>query len=120
MERNKRVLIVDDKQDLLKVIEDLLELFGYDVCVAKDGYEALDIMKEKQVSAVVSDIYMPEMDGFCLMTEIKDRFPGTPVILMTGLGAEDARKLALSKGADGFIAKPFRIKELTDILDALL
>ncbi len=117
---NKGVLIVDDEKDLLEIITDLLELHGYEVYMAKDGQEALDIMKERNISAVVSDIRMSGMDGFYLMANIKNRFPGIPVVLMTGFSPDDARELAFSRGADGFIAKPFHIRELLNILDKLL
>ncbi|MEA3224018.1 MAG: response regulator, partial [Thermodesulfobacteriota bacterium] len=104
MKRNKRVLIVDDDKDLLNVITDLLELYGYEVYMAEGGREAMDIIKERNISAVVSDIRMPEIDGFHLMTDIKSRFPGIPVVLMTGFSSDDARGLAFSRGAAGFIA----------------
>jgi len=119
MKKNKRVLIVDDDKDLLEVITDLLELYGYEVYMAIEGEDALDVMKERDINAVVSDIRMPGMDGFYLMTEIKNNFPGVPVVLMTGFSPDDARDLAFSKGAAAFVAKPFRIRELSDILDKL-
>jgi two-component system response regulator AtoC len=120
MRKTKRVLIVDDNKDLLEVITDLLELYGYEVYIAEGGQEALDIMRKRNISAVVSDIRMPGMDGFYLMADIKNRFPGTPVVLMTGFSPNDTRELAFSKGADAFIAKPFHIRELSNILDKFL
>ena len=116
----KRVLVVDDERDMVRVISDFLKNFGYEVSFAIDGHSALDIMHKLPVDAVVSDISMPGMDGFQLMMEIKNRWPGTPVILMTGLSVKEAEKLAFSKGADAFIAKPFYMKDLKEVLDKIL
>ncbi len=116
----KRVLVVDDERDMVRVISDFLKNFGYEVSFAIAGHSALDIMDKLPVDAVVSDISMPGMDGFQLMMEIKNRWPGTPVILMTGLSVKESEKLAFSKGADAFIAKPFYMKDLKEILDKIL
>ncbi len=120
MDEKKKILIVDDDESLAKVISEFLEVFGYNALFAIDGESALDTMTRAPVDAVVSDIHMPGMDGFQLMMEVKNRWPGTPVILITGVSAKEAEKVAFSKGADAFIAKPFHLKELKKILDNML
>jgi len=68
---------------------------------------------------VVSDIHMPGMDGFTLMTEIKTRYPDIPVILITGFSVGEAQKIAFEKGANAFVAKPFRLKDLKQVIESV-
>ena len=114
----RTVLIVDDSQDLTEVAAEFLRIFDYTVYTASNGIEALERLKTSQVGIVVSDIHMPDMDGLTLMGEIKARYPGLPVVLMTGFSVSEARKIALGKGADAFVAKPFRMKELKDVIES--
>jgi len=116
----KKVMVVDDSEDLVKVISDFLIFYGYEVSAATRGEDALDLIKKSSVDAVISDIHMEGIDGFHLMMKIKEYFPGTPVVLITGFSINEAKKLAFSKGADAFIAKPFHLKELKEVLDNLL
>ncbi len=113
------MLVVDDSNELSQVIADFLGMFGYDVTTAKDGYAALDLMKERRLDIVVTDIHMPRMDGLKLMTEVKQQYPGMPVVLITGFSVEDARKVAFERGADAFMAKPFHLKDLKDVIDSV-
>ena len=113
----RTVLIVDDSQDLTEVAAEFLRIFDYTVYTAANGIEALERLKTSQVGIVISDIHMPGMDGLTLMGEIKARYPGLPVVLITGFSVSEARKIALGKGADAFVAKPFRMKELKDVIE---
>ena len=114
----RTVLIVDDSQDLTEVAAEFLRIFDYTVYTAANGIEALERLKTSQVGIVISDIHMPGMDGLTLMGEIKARYPGLPVVLITGFSVSEARKIALGKGADAFVAKPFRMKELKDVIES--
>ena len=114
----RTVLIVDDSQDLTEVAAEFLRIFDYTVYTASNGVEALERLKTSPVGIVVSDIHMPGMDGLTLMSEIKTRYPGLPVVLITGFSVSEARKIALNKGADAFVAKPFRMKELKDVIES--
>ncbi|HOO45376.1 MAG TPA: response regulator [Deltaproteobacteria bacterium] len=119
MNNNKNILVVDDSDDLTHVIAEFLSIHGYHVFTANDGCDALERMEKKDVDAVVSDIHMPRMDGFTLMTEIKNRYPETPIILITGFSVSEAKKMAFEKGADAFVAKPFHLKELKNVIDSI-
>jgi len=114
----RTVLIVDDSQDLTEVAAEFLRIFDYTVYTASNGVEALERLKTRPVGIVVSEIHMPGMDGLTLMSEIKTRYPGLPVVLITGFSVSEARKIALNKGADAFVAKPFRMKELKDVIES--
>lgn len=115
----KTVLVVDDSQDLSEVVGEYLGMFGFKVFTANNGPDALEIMAREPVDMVISDIHMPGMDGLSLMAEIKERYAGMPVVLITGYSVSEARKLALGKGADGFVAKPFHMKELRNVVESI-
>ncbi|MBN2298411.1 MAG: response regulator [Deltaproteobacteria bacterium] len=119
MNNNKNILVVDDSDDLTHVIAEFLSIYGYHVFTASDGCDALEWMEKKAVDAVVSDIHMPRMDGFTLMTKIKNKYPDTPIILITGFSVSEAKKMAFEKGADAFVAKPFHLKELKNVIDSI-
>jgi CheY-like chemotaxis protein len=114
-----QILIVDDSQDLAHVIADFLGMYGYQVHTARDGYDALECMHSQQIQVVVSDIHMPRMDGFTLMGEIKTKYPKVPIVLITGFSVSEARKMAFERGANAFIAKPFKLKELKGVIESV-
>lgn len=114
----RAVLVVDDSADLTEVVAEYLSIYDYTVYTATSGQEALEHLQKREIGVVVSDIHMPGMDGLTLMSEIKARYPGIPVILITGFSVGEARKIALGKGADAFVAKPFRMKELKDVIES--
>ena len=119
MTRSKNILIVDDSRDLTHVIADFLSINGYQVHTAHNGHDALERMGKEHIDIVVSDIHMPGMDGFTLMTEIKTKHPDIPVILITGFSVGDAQKIAFEKGANAFVAKPFRLKDLKQVIESV-
>jgi len=119
MNNSKNILVVDDSDDLTHVIAEFLSIYDYHVFTASDGCDALAWMEKKDVDAVVSDIHMPRMDGFTLMTKIKSKYPDTPIILITGFSVSEAKKMAFEKGADAFVAKPFHLKELKNVIDSI-
>jgi DNA-binding response OmpR family regulator len=108
-----RVLVVDDNQDLLELLHDSL-IDEYLVEVAADGKEALSKAKSNNVSLVISDIMMPEMDGRMLCHELKNDIQTChiPVILLTALTDRDCRIEGYESGADAYIDKPFDMEIL--------
>ena len=120
MDNDKRILIVDDSDELTHVIAEFMTMFGYRVYTAKDGVDALKCLESETMDVVVSDIHMPRMDGYTLMTEIKSRHPQTPIVLITGFSVSEAKKLAFEKGADAFVAKPFHLKDLKGVIESVI
>jgi CheY-like chemotaxis protein len=116
---SKHILIVDDSQDLTHVIADFLGMYGYKVHTARDGYDALECMNSTHIQVVVSDIHMPRMDGFTLMGEIKTKYPKVPIVLITGFSVSEAQKMAFDRGANAFVAKPFKLKELKSVIESV-
>ena len=119
MINSREILVVDDSHDLTRVIAEFLTMYGYHVHVAHDGVQALIRMEQQAIDVVVSDIHMPNMDGFTLMSEIKNRCPQTAVILITGFSISEAKRMAFEKGADAFVAKPFHLKELKAAIESV-
>ncbi|PJA29565.1 MAG: hypothetical protein CO189_01875 [candidate division Zixibacteria bacterium CG_4_9_14_3_um_filter_46_8] len=113
---NKKVLVVDDDDNLRITLMEALRTYGYNPHGAKDAYEALDKMDGELFDMVISDIRMPEMDGISLMREIKDRYPATPVVIITGYAQAYTRHKAFEAGADCFLSKPFRLGRVEEIL----
>jgi DNA-binding NtrC family response regulator len=119
MSSPKQVLIVDDSQDLTHVVAEFLSMYGYQVHTARDGYDALECMNAETIQVVVSDIHMPRMDGFTLMGEIKTRYPEVPIVLITGFSVREAQKMAFERGANAFVAKPFKLKDLKNVIESV-
>lgn len=112
----KLVLIVDDEETIRTVLKRILDREGYQVIQASNGLEALDRMKEQPAQFVISDINMPELDGLELLVKLKDKYPETKVLMITGYGTEYSPTMVVSAGADYFIAKPFRPDEIATTL----
>ena len=103
------ILIAEDSPTQAEKLKHLLEGSGFRVRAASNGREALDVLKNGMPNLVISDIVMPEMDGFALCKEIKScpRFTNLPVILLTSLSGPEDIIRGLQSGADGFIKKPY-------------
>ncbi len=108
-----QLLIVDDQQQILDVLGDFVTDCGHDVLTATNGAEALERLEDtNQVGAVLSDIRMPKMDGIDFLKGVRVRFPGIPVVLMTGHGDESIATTALKEGAFDYLKKPVRLTDL--------
>ncbi|MCP4372038.1 MAG: response regulator [Deltaproteobacteria bacterium] len=110
----KYVLIVDDDREMLFALKDGFSKYKetFSVLIAEDGTSAVKILKERSVSLVVTDLKMPQMDGFALLTHVMENYPDIPVIIITGYSTPDMEKLARDGGAVGYIAKPFNLENL--------
>ena len=111
--RRKRVLIADDNADMRDYVRRLLEQ-RYDVSVANDGQEALEIASRLKPDLVISDIMMPIMDGIAFLRALRGdaALQTTPVILLSARAGEEARASGIETGADDYLTKPFSAKEL--------
>jgi CheY-like chemotaxis protein len=106
-----KVLVVDDEEQLRKLIVSLLSKEGYPCITASNGVEALNKINQNKFDAVISDIVMPEMDGIALTKELLSLYPNLPVMIMTAHSKEYPTESALKAGARDFIGKPFSIDE---------
>jgi CheY-like chemotaxis protein len=110
----RNVLIVDDDPDLLLMSREGLENYAeaFTVLTAEDGESAVEELRRNPVSLVLTDLYMPRMDGFGLLAHISEHYPDIPVIVMTGYGTPKLEKQAGRNGAVAYIQKPFMIEDL--------
>jgi two-component system response regulator MprA len=115
-----RVLVVDDEPAVRGALERALRLEAYDVALAADGREALDLLATVQHDAVVLDISMPHVDGLEVCRRLRAVGDRTPVLMLTARDAVDDRVAGLDAGADDYLVKPFALKELKARLRALL
>ncbi|MCE3009770.1 MAG: response regulator [Proteobacteria bacterium] len=120
MFKGKTVLVVDDEPDLREILKDEFAYEGADVSEAKNGKEALELVKSRKFDAVLSDIRMPGGDGVTLAREIKALNSQSPIVfLITGFA--DLKSFeAYDLGAEGFFTKPFHLEELRESVSRLL
>lgn len=107
-----RILIVDDDQSFRFLLEEALKKEGYFVGVAKNGEEALNIYKKESFDIVTLDIKMPKMDGFEVLSQMKQIHPEQLIVIITAYGAQKIAIEAVKKGAYDYFTKPFDIDEL--------
>lgn len=115
-----KVLVVDDDPNLTDLLMDTLSAIGYEPYEASSAQAALDVLRKVRIDLVISDINMPEMSGIELLQEIKKINRRLPVMLITGIGSDSIKDQAFSKGADGFLAKPFRIGTMESEIGKML
>ncbi len=119
MSDQRRILVVDDEPDLVHAVRLYLEMEGYLVFAASNGYEALEKVREKLPDLVVLDVMMPEMDGFETLQKIREAHT-IPVIMLTVRGEEADKVRGLQLGADDYVTKPFSQRELLSRIQAVL
>jgi len=110
----KSVLIVDDERTLLYTFSNSLKAYSPDlnILTAENGLHAVDILKSGHVDLVVTDLKMPEMDGFQLLIHMKKHYPGIPVIVMTAVGSPEVADRLKAMGGGPYLEKPINIKDL--------
>jgi two-component system, NtrC family, response regulator AtoC len=107
-----RLLVVDDEANMRRILQAMLTREGYEVLLASNGRDALELLKAEDISAVVTDLRMPFLDGMGLLNEVKENFSDIPVIIITAHGSIEAAVEALKLGAIDFITKPFDQEQL--------
>jgi CheY-like chemotaxis protein len=109
------VLLVDDEDVILEVGRDLLEAMGYRVLIAKDGEEAIEVYKKNldEIDIVVLDMVMPNMGGGEAYDRMKEINPDIRALLSSGFSIDGEATEILERGCDGFIQKPFKMKDLS-------
>ena len=112
----KKILIVDDEVNMRLVLKTMLKKEGYDVETAADGLEALALLKRHDVTACVTDLRMPKLDGMGLLNRMVEEYPSIPVIIITAHGTVATAVDALKKGAFDYITKPFDQEELKNVI----
>jgi len=118
----KRILVVDDDENILNLERTILEQKGFEVTAASGGAEALRLLGERTFDLVLLDVMMPEVDGFTVCRRIKDdpRQKDVPVIFLTAKGGGEALAEGFESGAIMYINKPFTANKLLTIVHTML
>jgi two-component system response regulator MprA len=115
-----RVLVVEDDGAVRRAVDRALSFEGYDVVTARDGAEALAIVLNDKIEAIVLDVMMPIVDGLEACRRIRARGDTTPILILTARTDISDRVAGLDAGADDYLVKPFALEELLARLRALL
>jgi CheY-like chemotaxis protein len=121
-----RILLIEDNAVVRQLLHDMLTAAGYDVLAEADGNAAIEALRRITVDAVVTDIYMPGMDGLETIVEVRKRYPDLRIIAMSGGSSRvrgrqaDHLMTAHEIGADAVLRKPFEPEELIGALQRLL
>lgn len=113
------IMVVDDEKRLVSLLEAYLSQEGFHVIKASDGREALFMARQEKPDLIVLDIMMPEMDGYEFM-RLHRKERNTPIILLTARVDKDDKVIGLELGADDYVTKPFRPRELLARIRAVL
>lgn len=120
MERNLKILLVEDDQNFGDVLKSYLEMHDYDVSLATDGVAGWDKFRKGTYDLCILDVMMPKKDGFTLGKEIRDKDAEIPIIYLTAKTMKDDILQGFKMGADDYITKPFNSEELLYRIQAIL
>jgi two-component system KDP operon response regulator KdpE len=114
-----RILVVDDDENIRRVVSDALRHDSHSVWTAEDGRQALAVLQGQPVDLVITDFAMPGMDGLALVRSLR-RTSSVPVLVLTVRGDEKEKVRLLDEGADDYVVKPFGVSELLARVRALM
>ena len=116
----KTILVVDDERHIVRLVEVNLERAGYEVMIAYDGVEALEVIREQLPDMVILDVMMPQVDGLEVCRRLRSQMVEVPILILSAKGETSDRVLGLELGADDYLAKPFEPAELLARVKAVL
>ncbi|WP_339920562.1 response regulator [uncultured Flavobacterium sp.] len=118
----KKILIVDDEPNIVMSLEYTFKKNNFEVFIARDGQEALDILNKQLPDVIILDVMMPMVDGFATLEEIKkdERLQHCKVIFLSAKNKEKDIEKGLSLGANLYVTKPFSIKKLVEQVQELI
>jgi len=119
---SKKILLVDDEEDIRKLVTGRLKLNGYEVITAIDGEDGLSKARTEVPDLIILDLMLPKIDGYkvCRMLKFDVNFKHIPIILFTAKAEEEDIKTGMEVGADAYLAKPFEPQVLLDKVKGLL
>ena len=109
------ILVVDDDPSVLEMLHDALDLWGFDVFLAKNGREGLHVLATQKVDGILVDMDMPVMDGMTMLDELRWLGYPTPVVIMSGGVKRMNQRQLVEEGAQAFMGKPFSLPFLRDV-----
>ena len=118
----KKILIADDEHKIIMTLEYTFRKAGYEVFIARDGSEVLELLKEETPDIILLDIMMPMVDGFATLEQIRKdaNLQHTKVMFLSAKNKESDIEKGLALGADAYMTKPFSIKKVVEKVEKLL
>ncbi|HEY4628912.1 MULTISPECIES: response regulator transcription factor [Flavobacterium] len=118
----KKILIVDDEPNIVMSLEYTFKKNNFEVFIARDGQEALEILKNQLPDVIILDVMMPMVDGYATLEQIKkdERLKHCKVIFLTAKNKEKDIEKGLSLGANLYVLKPFSVKKLVEQVQGLI
>src|SRR3954449_5397675 len=116
----EKILLVEDDPSILRGLQMNLSLEGFQIIAARDGEEALKFARQHSPDLIVLDLMLPKMSGLDVIRILRENDPDTPVVVLSAKDQEADKVLALSMGADDYLAKPFGVAELIARIRAAL
>ncbi|MBX7051935.1 MAG: response regulator [Flavobacteriales bacterium] len=122
MKKQGRILIVDDEPNILLSLDFLMRRGGYEVFIARNGTEAMELLDKHSPDLVVLDIMMPDVDGYYICRHIKTsgKHPSCKVVFLSAKSKESDIKTGMDMGADAYLTKPFSTRQLMQKVEELL
>lgn len=122
VERGRYVLVVDDSPSVRRVVSSMLKQNGWEVKMARDGVEALELISQETPAAVLLDIEMPRMDGYELTATVRaqEQYRTLPLVVLTSRAAAKHQQRAMQLGASAYVVKPYQDEELLKLLNSLV
>lgn len=115
----RRILVVDDEDNLRTMLAAALKYEGYDVSQARDGAEGLRAVRESRPDLIILDVMMPHVDGFAMCRRLRESGDRTPIIFLTARDSASDKVEGLTIGADDYLDKPFNLDELVARVEAV-
>ena len=117
-----RILVVDDEEDLGRILKFALMAAGHEVLLAMDGAEGLKLAREGAPDLMLLDLMLPKIDGYkvCRMLKFDERYKSLPIVILSARTQEADKEMAKDTGADLFITKPYNLEEILKTIDRLL
>lgn len=117
-----RILVVDDEEDLGRILKFALMAAGHEVVLAMDGAEGLRMAREDDPDLILLDLMLPKIDGYkvCRMLKFDERYKQIPIVILSARTQEVDKQMARETGADLFITKPYNLNEILATIQQLL
>ena len=115
-----KILIVDDSKDIRDILSKVISLMGFEAAVASNGHEALNLFLTNSFDLVLTDLEMPDLDGWTLALHIKDKSPNTPVVLITGSEKKAVMERLEGSSIDSILFKPFMLEDIQKTVQIML
>lgn len=115
----RKILLIDDDQDLREMVAEALQEDGFDVTQAKNGERGIERLNDSDPDLIIVDLMMPKMDGFEFLSSVKSRNLKSPIVVFSGYIESETETIILEMGASAFVKKPLVYDELIGVIEKL-